>query len=128
MGYDISVAYFRDQVLVHRSILEPIELEGLELKVLLVLLALVLLATPSPAAVRCNPVDAASRVLSSSNPSDLHPSWQGTSYIGLDWSVVPSGTADRLGLAFLEGSLYSPRGGFQGSVFILAREWVCREV
>lgn len=82
---------------------------------------------PAQAETVCHPNDAASRILKSANPNDVAPDWLGKSYIGLDWSVTETGqiTSPETRLAFLIGELRSPRGGDQGRVYVLAREWHC---
>lgn len=78
-------------------------------------------------AAMCNPRDNTARVLQSANANDLHPDWKGESYIGTSWGLVPDGSATRNGVEYLEGNLYSPRGGYQGRIFVLKSEWGCED-
>lgn len=73
----------------------------------------------------CHPNDAGSRVLASANPNDLAKRWTGEAYVGTDWSIRPSKKIRNDDLDFLSGHLFTPRGGDQGTVFILEREWTC---
>ena len=77
----------------------------------------------------CAPIDNSARVLQSANPNDLAPEWTGEAYIGTAWSVsVDRRETSDAGLEYYYGTLYSPRGGDQGKVYILAREWDCPPV
>lgn len=95
----------------------------------LILTAAVILASAfsAEAAEVCNALDGASRVLQSTNPNDISPDWRSESYIGTDWYFVPAKSLSQDGLEYMRGDLYSPRGSLQGEVYVLAREWECRE-
>lgn len=80
------------------------------------------------ASMVCNPRDSSSRILASPAPNDIHPDWQGESFIGGSWSLIPFGTVDDWTTGFyIRGNLYSPRGGLQNTVYVLAKEWLCKE-
>lgn len=74
----------------------------------------------------CHPTDNTARVLSSANANDVHPDWRGESYLGMAWAMQPKRRAEKNGVVYYSGDLYSPRGGLVNpGVFVLAREWEC---
>jgi len=79
------------------------------------------------AGAACAPKDNAARILASPSPNDIHPDWQGDSYVGLSWSFEVTGYAGDQTGDYLKGNLNSPRGGLVNSgVYILRREWECQ--
>ena len=90
------------------------------------ILAAIAVCLASPAvAGSCTPIDKSARVLQSANPNDLAAGWAGEAYIGTGWSVEVDRGETSGGLEYYYGTLHSPRGGDQGKVYILAREWDC---
>jgi len=75
----------------------------------------------------CQPNSIAARLLQSASPNDIHPTWGGSSRIGLDWRVEGLRAVNRDGVAYLSGDLISPRGGvINHDVTIIAAEWTCQ--
>lgn len=86
----------------------------------------VVIASPVGAANWCHPIDNTARILASLNPNDIHKDWSGESYIGTGWALAPGRAITADGTAYIEGDLYSPRGGLVNrKVYVLRKEWLC---
>lgn len=54
------------------------------------------LLVSSPAfSLECHPKDNSARILASPRPNDIHPDWKGEAYVGMSWSFVAHGSAER---------------------------------
>ncbi len=74
----------------------------------------------------CHPHDNTARVLSKPAPNAIHKDWMGENYIGTSWSLKPKQMIRSGSFAFVNGDLYSPRGGLiNKNVYVLASEWSC---
>ena len=97
-------------------------------KWLAIALALIVVAPAHAAADWCHPKDKTARVLQSPNPNDLHPDWRGESYIGTGWALAPGRSVTADGVFYIEGGLYSPRGGLVApKIYVLRNEWDCED-
>ncbi len=90
----------------------------------------VLLSTLTPPVATkerwCHPRENTARVLSKPTPNAIHKDWSGDSYVGLSWSLKLGRTVRDGQFVFVQGDLYSPRGGLVNKgVFVLASEWTC---
>ncbi len=82
--------------------------------------------TPTKVNIGCSPRSNTSRILSSANPNDIHPSWRSESSIGTSWSFIANSVIKNGTATYLKGDLYSPRGGLiNKNVFIIRDEWDC---
>jgi hypothetical protein len=76
--------------------------------------------------ISCSPKNNQSRILSSSNPNDIHSQWRGESRIGSSWSLMADQVIKNDDITYLQGDLYSPRGGLVNkNVFVIKNEWDC---
>jgi len=87
-----------------------------------------MVTTPTWAKTVCNAKDNAARVLKSPSPNDLHPDWTGIGNIGTGQGFIPKASKrTHVGL-FLQGDLYSTRGGLMTpNAWIFAKEWICEK-
>jgi hypothetical protein len=97
------------------------------------LLAAVPLISVLPSGIQtvCHPVDNSARVLQSTNPNDLGPHWRGEATVGTASYVIVSEELEDDGLAYFAGELVSTSGArllSWGPVYVLAREWTCRQL
>jgi hypothetical protein len=88
--------------------------------------ALLLFTSTQVLALSCNPRDVTARILKTPKPNDVHPDWQGESYVGTSWTLSVTGRVQGATGAYLKGNLISPRGGIiNRGVFVLPSEWDC---
>ena len=74
----------------------------------------------------CHPRDNTARILASPNPNDLHKDWTGESYVGMSWALAPGRVITVDDIVYIEGDLYSPRGGLVNPrIYVLRKEWQC---
>jgi hypothetical protein len=79
--------------------------------------------------IGCAPKSNQSRILSSPSPNDIHPQWGGESYIGTSWTLVVNQIIKTNVNTYLQGDLYSPRGGIVNkNVFVIENEWDCSPI
>lgn len=84
------------------------------------------LATRAEGATWCHPIDNTARILTSANPNDIHEDWRGESYLGTAWALAPRRNILADGIPYIEGDLYSPRGGLiNPKIYVLRKEWSC---
>lgn len=87
--------------------------------------AVFLLPSACLADVSCAPKDNTAKILASPSVDDIHPDWQGESYVGLSWTFVPD--SDNLHKKFLHGDLYSPKGAVvTPDAYIMTSQWDCQ--
>jgi len=85
------------------------QMARIPLKSLIATGSLLLLAAGAKAEITlCQPIDTATRVLSSPSPNDIHPNWAGGSFIGTSWNLVKYGSKNKDGLQFIKGKLLPP--------------------
>lgn len=81
---------------------------------------------PAAESTWCHAKEPGARILASANPNDLDPDWTGENYVGTGAALKPSRQFTKNDFAFIEGKLFSTRGGvLEEHVFALASEWEC---
>jgi hypothetical protein len=86
----------------------------------------------------CQPLTTSARILKSPAPNDTHPSWLGTSYVGLSWNLVPLKRINSDDTVYIKGKLLPPFSPGRGEVYeqyvkapgekvwVVEREWSCQ--